>query len=453
MLQNDLIKEFKRTGVNRAADLVKLMNAETAAHLLTCTTKNVTSRLYENNSTWIRVQPAFPAIVSRIAAEYNPQAFSVLLEFLKQFTNEEFIKHLSWELFQAYPAECPLDLFIEFTKKTHTKFNITQEFFTNFISKIPSQEKYHLNSSVTDAFLYAATDQEKIQLLKGNLEKCYINWERSAIHFYSLPYETIQEFFKAEPKAREHFIIPIIKNKDIDNACALLISRGTFYWFKREFYDLFSILDYSKSIEVLRQTTHRCLDIKKIIPENKYTEFVREALLDINLSQYVSQLPVNYLSENITLTSVTARMLDKKMHVSLTYKEIDKLSKDEARILLKQAVLHFGGDRIAYLTTLYAKFTRNELLEFIPDLTTHSDFASLANHMLPDELVACCKRDRTFFMNNVNIIPLSYIKMFQNKNYFKELVQDCRNNVNKRFRNALLRRLSELDAATEKVAV
>jgi hypothetical protein len=63
--------------------------------------------------------------------------------------------------------------------------------------------------------------------------------------------------------------------------------------------------------------------------------------------------------------------------------------------------------------------------------------------MTNEERVQCCESDKTFLKQHLKDIPYSYLKQFEDKNKFKELVGDRRKTENNNFGNRLERLFKE----------
>ncbi len=472
--QEELVKLFKAAGESQAPEYVRQMTPATAVSLLSLTTKNVVDKLIYTSgigdSRGNRPHPALQAISNNVASGTNPAEFHVLIDYL---TSKQLNEVGSWELYFNHVGHFSNDELILFAKHGASSLPegqeyLTQDFFNAALASFNSDRQYTVNALITDAFLrYSACDNEKIRFLDLRTE-IRISWDLSACHFQSLPYPVIKEFLLTAPSGVSHridvhsewkyFLDLIIQNKDAETAKIILLGGDTA--FGEIPYSLFRLFDFATKVEILENTKRRYIEIKSVIDSNELKDFGRIALTKENLCQYIPQLPVADLNQNIVVADVTQRVQDGAIFLPLTDKIVKAMSKDAAkRILARGSIvngetpIHNRQKTLDYTTielkrVMYSKLTREEILDLNNgDITQSWDFMSMADFMTPDELSKCCDNSVDFLRLHLAKIPAEYIARFRDKAEFKRIVGDRRDRKNNQFGDDLESRLAALDSA------
>lgn len=467
--QEDLIRLFKSSTESQCAEHVSRMTPATAVSLLGMTTKNVVEKLYDTRDTKDRdgkithtPKSGLKAIVQRVASGHHPVEYGVLLGFIR---GKGLFEACTWQLFLnhadsvPYSKESKNDFLAFLSKGIHSlpedQKYLDRGFFDKVIRLIPLANKYNWHSFVSDAFLrYQADDAEKIQamqdfkqLLTGK-QGIKINWDLSHEHFLNLPYSFIKEFNSYNLDHWDHFRGVIFQNKDAETAKRVLIESPFYNNPPIEFFELFS---FEEKVEILDTTKGSFeKDITKILKPTELKDFGRIALTKKNLADYIPELPIDYLNENVQVADVTARIVGSQVTIPLTKEIIRGLSKEAAgRIIARAKIEASQYEEISLKKELYGKLDRKELLEVIGgSFVDHPDRMALVGFMTPEELCSSADKDKEFFRSNVDKLPDQYVSRFKDKKAFKETVGDRRNRNNNSFAKRLESRLSGLNQSS-----
>ena len=480
--QEDLIALFKNATESKAPEYVRLMTAETAVSLLDCTTKNVIAKLYstrgfaDRGSLTHTACPALNSIVARVAHHGEPIHFQRLMTFLK---DKGLISCITWRLLLKHAGQYTTKQFVEYASHLRSDYrrsntlgiegqtHLDREFFDKVVSKVKPTERYYINAQVTDAFLrYFANDGEKICVMNDDWgqsdKRVCLDWELSAIHFQTLPYDEIQKFLEGQDtsgdliidNAWEYFQDLIVKNQDKDTACAVLLSDRTGDTYEAP-YQFFQLFDYEAKVEILDNTARGHLEIRRVLNATELNEFARVALTKENLAKYIDDLPVKNLNEHIKIVDVTARVTETDLFLPLTEKIVKALNKDSARRVLARAQFvgesQYESSVIPLKQRLFKKLTRAEVIEVVgvplPEIQDYTRLAAVVDFMTPAEIMQAAERSDKFLRNYLDRIPDSYVKRFQDKELLKQTVGNRVNRGNKEFGKALEARLERLAQA------
>jgi hypothetical protein len=93
--------------------------------------------------------------------------------------------------------------------------------------------------------------------------------------------------------------------------------------------------------------------------------------------------------------------------------------------------------------TFFADLKREDLNIFRENLVESSYRLYLAHAMTPEERIIACDRDSHFLRVHIDYMPYSYLKKYEGKEAFKNLVGDQRNRGNAHFASILEQKFKE----------
>lgn len=442
--QTDYISLIKASSPGAACEIIaKHLNADHAVSLLDAKTKAL-SKLIDDRG-------VYESIIHVIASDYNPNAFKKWLAYCNSNSASDNLV-TSWEILFKH-ADCIsneefLSLIESGPNLRHT--DIPEQFYKHKLASLPDTHKYKLNDSITHAILSHMTRDEKkdwinnyihvpkvVERLTGKRSSyASIDWQTSAPLFLEVDYASIRPLIYSDGKispVAKYFIPAILLAKDNEAAFAYT-KNGSDY---SPNYELANLLSFEQKLAVL--TTKGDASPHQLFNKDELLPLAKLAISDKNLYQYIDQLPLNTLNQNVEQAH--------DFFLPLTENVLKKANK--ATIL--KGLKHRAWCELYSVTylwkDLYKRITRAEFDSVIDsDITTHRHSHFLAHLMTEDEIALCVEANGKFVRTNIATIDAKHLAKYKNKLAFKELVGDRRNSRNDNFGNKLERRLKELDA-------
>jgi hypothetical protein len=438
LTQVEALQLFKITGEASCHEVIdKYMTVETATSLLTVTTKNVQDKL----SFYPEASKSIRSIVQKILAEYNPDAFNKLKEFFKSKQKA----YVSWHLLEKYVGQYSIEEMTTWINENgivgEGAIN-SDNFYEQVIKHVPVEHKLTLDAYITDEVIKRMSKEEKNEFLQNyvNLPKvmerlgrdgyfyAIIWWEVSARLFFDCDYTLIKNVIEYADIFDEFSEKVIAEN---DTQFALAEIKDSRSW--RDKTKLFSILSFDQKLDALKNSNTRS-DMNKIFNKNELSEFIKIALVDKDLCNYLQDIDINNL-DKLVENEHRFLFVPAIMHGQLSQKNIVKVFK-HGKFLTSMYLNHD-------MKNIYARLSRSDfdsISERSP--VTHPDAKWLGHIMTESELCEYADRDKKFLRDNINLIPASYFERFKDKEFFKGFVGDRRNKFNNKLANAIEGRIA-----------
>jgi hypothetical protein len=469
--QEELLTLFKQTNLN--CKVVNLMDYSTLVELMQSDLKVVKDKLSER---WRGLDEAGLSILNR-ACDIGPKTiedFKIIQVFASSNRTD-----LSWEYLYSVQDFLNTDLVLDIASRNKTMGEIPSEFYDKFLSEVPVKKLLSVNQTISYEFVSRLNDEDKVGVLPRLLGKYIRKADTNAVNFLLRQewYDDIDYvYFSKDNLFKLYKDIPwnkikgeilenavfesvdfILQNKDKESALLLLTTEkeGRLNGDRKK--ELVSMFDEETQLKLVIENPKTFKDCftQFILDESRlvaiFTAFIGKIdshgfTLSVARRFEYNKLDSNKLKEALLnkkeftflqLDSSLMKLLDKKVKIHIL-KSGEILEPNNSG---NYSVRSNGFDH--HLMEFFKGFTREELLKSLGDLTESRYSIYLAHYMTIEERVKISERDLLFTRINLEFLPYDYLKKYENKKLFKDLVGDRRNSTNDYFAKRLEQRLQD----------
>lgn len=479
LTQDDLLRLFKEG--HKLNLVISNMNLETLnlvfSSPLKCIKKHYLDRWNNLNS------EVGNELINRFCdiAPKDKVSLDTITSFIK--INKGDIRKIKEDYFFGCEDILDKNLILEYI--FHKELEITPAFYDKFLKDMDYQTILNLNSSVTKEFVSRLSEEEKVSILPrlfgkflntdnvplnyifsdyawDNLKEIYYSKKDTTDLYNDVNWNLIRKEVLDNVKIRVKVIPLIIKNNDLE--IAEVLARKDFRDIsKEERGSLLSMFDVDNQIDIISTCSQG----------NQYHGNYIDNISDIINSE---KDLVKLFKESIVksdsrflVSSIINLAHDRKYNLELFRETIVKteigkypLTHYSLKILDKKTKLHLLKENVDFTTfsenTYHyrSSYTNSEIEEFFKGLNrkdleaiygsdlSECKYYMYLNHLMTnEERIRCCEQDSKFLRQHLKDIPYSYLKQFEDKNKFKEIVGDRRKTENDNFGSRLERIFKE----------
>lgn len=479
LTQDELVRLFKEG--YKVPLLISHMNLETLKEVLSsplkCITKHYLDRWNNlNNDVGTDLINRFCDIAPKDNASLN-----TITSFIKR--NKGDIRKIKEEYFFSCEEFLSENLVLEYL--FHKDIEVSANFYDRFLKNLDYQTVLNLNSSVTKEFVSRLDEDEKVSILPRLFGK-FLGKEINSINYIFSDYgwDSLKEVYYSKKDTSDLYsdvnwnlirkevlsnkniqvkVVPlIIKNNDLE--IAEVVARNDFRDISKvEREALLGMFDKEIQIDIISSCSNGkhyygnyIESISTIITnENDLVSLLKESLKEQDSRDLVSEITEIALKRKYKLDNFREAIVKSDIgRFPLTDKSLKLLDKKTKLHLLKENVdLKTNQDNTYYRRSNYTDYNIEELFKGLDrkdleaiygsDLSESKYYLYLNHLMTNEERIQCCENDKTFLKQHLKDIPYSYLKQFEDKTKFKELVGDRRNTENNNFGTRLERIFKE----------
>lgn len=479
LTQDELLRLFKEG--YRVPLMISHMNLETLKEVLSsplkCITKHYLDRWNNlNNDVGTDLINRFCDIAPKDNASLN-----TITSFIKR--NKGDVRKIKEEYFFGCEEFLDKNLILEYL--FHKDIEVPVTFYDKFLKDLDYQTVLNLNSSVTREFVSRLNEDEKVSILPRLFGK-FLGKEGNSINYIFSDYDwdNLNEIYYSKKDTSNLYaevtwnlirkevlnnkniqikVVPlIIKNNDLE--IAEVVARNDFRDIsKEERVSLLGMFDKETQIDIISSCSqgkhyygNYIESISTIITnENDLVSLLKESLKEQDIRDLVSEITEIALKRKYKLDNFREAIVKSEIgRFPLTEKSLKLLDKKTKLHLLKENVdLKTNQENSYYHRSNYTDYNIQEFFKGLDrkdlesvygsDLSESKYYLYLNHLMTNEERIQCCENDKTFLKQHLKDIPYSYLKQFEDKTKFKEIVGDRRNTENNNFGTRLERIFKE----------
>jgi len=466
LTQDELLRLFKEG--HRVPLMISYMNLETLKEVLSSPLKCITKQYMDkwgslNNDVGNDLINRFCEIAPKDNASLN-----TITSFIKR--NKGDVRKIKEEYFFGCEEFLTENLVLEYL--FHKDIEVPANFYDRFLKDLDYQTVLNLNSSVTREFVSRLNEEEKVSILPRLFGK-FIKGEGNSLNYILSDYDwdnlneimyskkcTVSLYsdvnwnlIRKEVLSNRNIqikVVPlIVKNNDLE--IAEVVARNDFRDISKEEKEaILGMFDKDTQIDIISacsQGKHpygnyiECIS-NIITNENDLISLLKESLKEQDSRDLVSEITEIALKRKYKLENFREAIVKSEIGIfPITDKILKLLDKKTKSHLLKENVdLKTSQDNTYYRRSNYLDYNIGEFFKGLDrkdleaiygsDLSESKYYLYLNHLMTNEERVQCCENDKTFLKQHLKDIPYSYLKQFENKTKFKELVGDRRNTEN-----------------------
>lgn len=466
LTQDELLRLFKAGHNNRI--LVSHMTLDTLNLVLSSPLKCISKHYLDK---WNRLNNEVGTdLINRFCeiAPKNKSSLNTITSFINRTQGD--VRKIKEEYFFA--CEEFLDEKLVLKYLASKDIEVTASFYDKFLKNLDYRTILNLNSNVTKEFVSRLNEDEKVSILprlfgkfldkKGNslnyifedyawdgLDQVNYNRKDTTDLYSDVDWSLIRKEVLSDSKIRVKTVPLMVKNNDLETA--EVTARNDYRDISQEeresllgMFDMDTKIDimvtcsqgnyyygtYTESIPNIITNENDLLSLFKVsLEESESNDFISK-IVQIALKRKYNldlfrETIVNTDIGSFHVTDIILKLLDKKTKLHLLKENIDlKTSQNNTYYRRSNYTDHSIGE-------FFKGLTRKDIESVYGSNLSESKYYLYLNHLMTDEeRIECCKYDNTFLKQHLKDIPYSYLKKYEDKNKFKELVGDRRNTEN-----------------------
>jgi hypothetical protein len=462
--------------------MIALMDLNTVHQVMDSTLKTVQEKLGES---WgrgnFRIGNGGTALISRVIelSPHTKESFTRIRTFAEKLGHQ-----LSWEYIYENIDYISTAQVLDKNSRDGIDVEIPAEFYTKHLSHLEPKTLIGSNKFITREFVSRLSEEDKINVLprlgeefirEGETKSItfllhqdwfdyikYVSFDRTELFmlYKDVPWEAIKPTVLRLPSLMKHSVDLAILNEDKDAAIQILkgckdrLERDNIVRLLEMFDARTQMKMVLESIEegqtyyrevftkVLNEPAQLVKMFKAIIgkPESGFIDKILDfaKTIKMDMSEFREVILKNNDIGMVPLTFTFNKLLDKTTKIHLLRNKCELAVNKE---------ISYHGQRTSglnsYLNEFFKDLKRSDLKGILSDNLAKSTYRLYLCHVMTPEEKGEASEDRTFIRVHVEQIPYNYLKKYEDKKLFKDLVGDRRDSSNNSFGLSLERKFEE----------
>jgi hypothetical protein len=344
----------------------------------------------------------------------------------------------------------------------------TSLFTKEYVKRLDEQDKISILTRLCGNFIETKTNSASFILSQNpwdSIQSVEFDTGDFVELYNDVAWNEIKETVKDNKRILEQSIDLILKNKDKEVAKEALIKFPLGFSFGDDVaLKLFNLFTEKERVKIILEVSEN-----KGVSNSGYERMLGNILETEESIQSLFKYILDNMSKD--MFSPVLNVIKKRKYDLSSYRNIilsqDRISsypltENSLNILSKECKLKLINERTdisnnststyMYRTTgtvngideFYKGLTKEEITKAAEcALPQYGDRKYLAHLMTTDEMIESCEMSSEFLRYNIALLPYSYLKKYESKKAFKEIVGDQRNSTNRSFASRLTSKFEE----------